>query len=336
MANFYKSKKILVTGGTGLIGRPLVEMLIKQGADVTVASLDDPSRCPEGAKFKKLDLRDFNNCMEVCKDMEIVFQLAGVKGSPAMTAKRPASFLVPTVTFSFNMMEAARRQNVERFLFTSSVGVYEPADVFFEDSVWKTFPSPNDRFAGWAKRLCELQAEAYKIEYGWDKISIVRPANVYGPYDNFDPENAMVIPSLIHRALSGENPLTVWGDGSPIRDFIHARDCARGMMLAVEKGINEPINLGSGEGITIKQVAEAVANNVPGGPLPIVWDTTKPKGDAKRLMSTARAEGHGFKCEIGINEGIKETIDWYIKNKDSISNRYNSFTDPVNVVKKAV
>jgi GDP-L-fucose synthase len=328
---FYNSKKILVTGGTGLIGRPLVEMLINQGAEVTVASLDDPSRCPNGAKFKKLDLRDINNCLEVCQGQEIVFQLAGVKGSPAMTAKRPASFLVPTVTFSFNMMEAARRANVERFLFTSSVGVYQPADVFVEDDVWKTFPSPNDRFAGWAKRLCELQAEAYKIEYGWDKISIVRPANVYGPFDNFDPENAMVIPSLIHRALSGENPLTVWGDGSPIRDFIHARDVARGMMLAVENGINEPINLGSGEGVTIKQVAEAVAKTVG---VPIVWDETKPKGDAKRLMDMTRASGYGFKAGISIEEGIAETIEWYKNNKEQLANRYNSFTDPNNVPKQ--
>lgn len=330
---FYKNKKILVTGGTGLIGRPLVDMLVKAGADVTIASLDEPSRAPKGVKFVKVDLREFSSCMEVCKDMEIVFQLAGVKGSPAMTSKRPASFLVPTVTFSFNMMEAARRCNVERFLFTSSVGVYSPAEVFYEDDVWKTFPSPNDRFAGWAKRLSELQAEAYKIEYGWDKISIVRPANVYGPFDNFDPENAMVIPSLINRALGGENPLTVWGDGSPIRDFIHARDVARGMMLAVEKGINEPINLGSGSGITIKEVAETVAKSVPSGAVPIVWDITKPAGDKKRLMDMTRAKSYGFECEVSIEEGIKETIEWYLNNKDQINNRYNAFTDKNNVPK---
>ncbi len=331
---FYKNKKILVTGGTGLIGRPLVDMLVKAGADVTIASLDEPSRAPQGIKFKKVDLREFSSCMEVCKDQEIVFQLAGVKGSPAMTAKRPASFLVPTVTFSFNMMEAARRSGVERFLFTSSVGVYSPAEVFYEDEVWKTFPSPNDRFAGWAKRLAELQAEAYKIEYGWDKISIVRPANVYGPFDNFDPENAMVIPSLINRALSGENPLTVWGDGSPIRDFIHARDVARGMMLAIEKGINEPINLGSGSGVTIKQVAETVAKNVPSGAVPIVWDVAKPAGDKKRLMDMTRAKSYGFECQVSLEEGIKETIGWYLANKDQINNRYNAFTDKHHVPTK--
>ena len=328
--SFYKNKKVLVTGGTGLIGRPLVDMLVNQGANVTIVSLDDPSRAPKGIKFIKADLRELSNCITACQGQEIVFQLAGVKGSPKMCAEKPASFLVPTVTFSFNMMEAARRCDVERFLFTSSVGVYQPADVFYEDDVWKTFPSPNDRFAGWAKRLCELQAEAYKIEHGWDKISIVRPANVYGPFDNFDPENAMVIPSLIKRATDGESPLNVWGDGSPIRDFIHAKDVARGMMLAVEKGINEPINLGSGAGITIKNVAEAVAKGVPNGPLPITWDTTKPKGDAKRLMDTARARSYGFECQISLEDGIKETIEWYLNNKDQINNRYNASTDKSN------
>jgi GDP-L-fucose synthase len=330
---FYKNKKTLVTGGTGLIGRPLVDMLVKAGADVTIASLDEPSRAPLGVKFVKIDLREFSSCMKVCEGNEIVFQLAGVKGSPKMCAEKPASFLVPTVTFSFNMMEAARRCSVARFLFTSSVGVYQPAEVFYEDDVWKTFPSPNDRFAGWAKRLAELQAEAYKIEYGWDKISIVRPANVYGPFDNFDPENAMVIPSLINRALSGENPLTVWGDGSPIRDFIHAKDVARGMMLAVEKGINEPINLGSGSGVTIREVAETIANSVPSGAVPIVWDVSKPAGDKKRLMDMTRAASYGFKCEVSLEEGIKETIDWYLQNKDQINNRYNAFTDEKNAKK---
>lgn len=329
--SFYTGKNVLVTGGTGLIGQPLVEMLLQQNAKVTVASLDDPARAPKGVKFKHADLREFKNCMDICKDMEIVFQLAGVKGSPAMTAKRPASFFVPTLTFSINMMEAARRNQVERYLFTSSIGVYAPAAEFYEEDVWQTFPSPNDRFAGWAKRMGELQAEAYKIEYNWDKISIVRPANVYGPFDNFDPANAMVIPSLIKRALDGENPLTVWGDGSPIRDFIHARDVARGMMLAVEKGINQPINLGSGTGVTIKQIAEIVAANIPGRPVELIWDTTKPKGDAKRLMDMTRAQGHGFAPQISIEDGIRETIEWYIKNRSSVENRYNAFTEKVHL-----
>ena len=326
---FYNNKKVLVTGGTGLIGQPLVEMLLNQGALVTVVSLDDPLRCPDGAIFKKADLRDFNVCLEACNGQEIVFQLVGIKGSPKMCAERPASFFVPTITFSFNMMEAARREGVERYLFTSSIGVYEPADMFREDDVWKTFPSPNDRFAGWAKRMAELQAEAYQIEYGWDKISIVRPANVYGPYDNFDPENAMVIPSLIKRALDGESPLTVWGDGSPIRDFIHARDVARGMMIAVEKGINVPINLGSGDGIKIREIVEQIVSNLT-DKRQVEWDISKPKGDALRLMDMTLAKKlMGFETEISISQGIRETMDWFKANQKDVANRYNVFKDKV-------
>lgn len=326
--SFYRSKKVLVTGGTGLIGRPLAEMLIDAGAIVTIASLDDGTRAHPQAKFRNVDLREFSQCLDVVKGQEIVFQLAGVKGSPAMTAKRPASFFVPTLMFSINMMEAARRHNVERFLFTSSVGVYAPAEVFREDDVWTTFPSPNDRFAGWAKRMGELQAEAYGIEYGWNRISIVRPANVYGPYDNFDSANAMVIPSLIRRAMDGENPLVVWGDGSPIRDFIHARDVARGMMLAVEHGINEPLNLGSGTGVAIREIVEIVAASLPARPK-IVWDMTKPSGDAKRLMDTTRAERHGFKPGISIEDGIRETMAWFSAHRHEVGKRYNAFTEPV-------
>lgn len=324
--SFYKGKKVLVTGGTGLIGRPLVEMLISKGAKVLVVSLDDPSRAPSGVEFIHADLREFSNCLDVCKDQDIVFHLAGIKGSPLMTQKYPASYFVPTISFNTNMMEAARRQKVKRFLYTSTIGVYSPAEVFHEDDVWKSFPSENDRFAGWAKRMGELQAEAYKIEYSWDKISIVRPANVYGPFDNFDPQTGMVIPSLISRALNGENPLTVWGDGSPIRDFIYSKDVAQGMLLAVEKGINVPVNLGSGTGVTIKELAKAIAESVPGSPIKIVWDKSKPKGDKKRLMDMTRAKKLlGFNPSYSLKQGIKETIEWYIKNKADLDKRYNVF-----------
>lgn len=322
----FKGKKVLVTGGTGLIGRPLVEMLIKEGSKVTIASLDDPSRAHPEAEFHRVNLMEFSNCLKVCEGIDYVFQLAGIKGSPAMTAKKPASFFVPTITFNTNMMEAARQCGVEKYLFTSSIGVYAPAEVFYEDDVWKTFPSENDRFAGWAKRMGELQAEAYRIEYGWNDIYIVRPANVYGPYDNFDPENAMVIPSLIKRALDGENPLVVWGDGTPIRDFIHAKDVARGMMLVMEKGITQPVNLGSGNGVSISEIVEIIVNNMEKKP-EVVWDISKPSGDKKRLMDISRAKSIGFSPAISIEEGIKEVMDWYKKNRDVVGRRYNVFKE---------
>jgi GDP-L-fucose synthase len=322
----YNNKKVLVTGGTGLIGRPLVEMLLKHGARVRIVSLDEPSRVRSDTEFLKLNLMEYQNCLKACEGMDFVFHLAGIKGSPKMTSSKPASFFVPTILFNTNMMEAARQCSVDRYLFTSTIGVYGPAEIFCEDYAWKTPPSENDKFAGWAKRMGELQAEAYKIEYNWKKIAIVRPANVYGPYDNFDPANAMVIPSLIKRALDGENPLVVWGDGSAIRDFIHARDVARGMMLALEKLFSEPINLGSGLGVTIKEIVEEIVRNMPSRPK-IVWDRSKPSGDKKRLMDISRAKSIGFIPSISLKEGIKETMEWYLKNKSASNNRYNVFTE---------
>lgn len=315
--SFYRNKKVLVTGGTGLIGRPLVEMLMEQGAYVTIASLDDSPdyQCT----FIKKDLRYLQNCMDVCRGQDIVFQLAGIKGSPVATATKPASFFVPTLQFSLNMMEAARLANVEWYLNTSSIGVYGPAEVFYEDAVWEDKPSTHDKFAGWAKRIGEMQAEAYKIEYGWDRVSIVRPANVFGPWDSFSDDSAMVIPSLIKRVVGGENPLIAWGDGSPIRDFIHARDVARGMMLVVENKVTQPVNLGSGVGITIKELAETIAETV-------VWDISKPNGDAKRLMDMKRASELGFKCEISLEDGIRETMAWYRAHTGN-NGRYNVFTE---------
>ena len=322
---FYLNKHVLVTGGTGMIGRQLVRLLLEAGAQVRIAALDDSSRAPEGAEYRDVDLRDFQQCLDAVAGCEIVFHLAGVKGSPAMAAERPASFFVPTLSFNINTMEAARRQGVARYLFTSSIGVYAPSEIFLEDDVWSTFPSPNDRFAGWAKRMGELQAQAYAIEYGWKDISIVRPANVYGPYDNFDPENAMVIPSLIYRALSGENPLAVWGDGTVIRDFIHAHDVAAGMMRIVELGVREPVNLGTGKGVSIREIVEIIADEIVG--LKVVWDSGKPSGDARRVMDTKRAEGYGIKPAIDIRKGIRETMAWYRENKDAADRRYNAFTE---------
>jgi len=324
MTSIYQGKSILVTGGTGLIGRPLVESLVDMGAKVRIASLDDPSRAHPLAEFIRADLTSFRSCLDVCDEMDYVFHLAGIKGSPAMTAQKPASFFVPTISFNTNMMEAARQCSVKKYLFTSTIGVYAPAEIFYEDDVWKTFPSENDKFAGWAKRMGELQAEAYKIEYNWRDIQIVRPANVYGPYDNFDPENAMVIPALVKRALDGENPLVVWGDGSPIRDFIHAHDVARGMMLVMEKGSGHPVNLGSGVGVSIKEIVEIIVSNMKEKPQ-VIWDSTKPSGDRKRLMDTSRSRELGFVPEVSLEEGIKEVMQWYLKNKATVDQRYNVF-----------
>jgi GDP-L-fucose synthase len=209
------------------------------------------------------------------------------------------------------MLEAAMQNNVKWYLYTSTVGVYQPAEVLKEDDVWKTQPSKNDWFGGWAKRMGELQCLAYQKQYGEGKCSIVRPANVYGSHDNFDLDSAMVVPSLIRKAFSN-NKLHVWGDGSAIRDFIHARDVARGMIFAVENKITEPLNLGSGDEISIKRIAEAVSKEAG---VEIIWDTSKPTGDPRRVFDMTKAKKYGFTPKISIEEGIKETIKWYLDNK---------------------
>ena len=328
MLNYFHKKKILVTGGTGLIGIPLVKKLLLMGAEVTVASLDNEQRVPNGAIFKKSDLRYLENCETLCENKDIVFHLAGVKGSPLMTKIKPASFMTPTIMFSFNMLEAARRNKVKDFLFTSSVGVYSPAEVFNEDSVWSTFPSENDKFAGWSKRLCELQTSAYQIEYNWKNISIVRPTNIYGPFDNFDSNTAMVIPSLISRIISGENPLNVWGDGSAIRDFAFSEDIADAMIEVLEKKIHTPINLGSGSGNTIKEIVETIVSYFD-HQIDVIWDTSKPRGDLKRVMDIKKAKSFGINLKTPLKEGIYKTINWYLKNhKDkNLNQRYNSFEE---------
>lgn len=320
----YSGKKVLVTGGTGLIGRPLCELLKQAGASVRVASLDHPSLAPPDVEFVQTDLTHLGNCLDVCAGMDFVFHLAGIKGSPAMTAQRPASFFVPTIMFNTNVLEAARRSGVQRVLYTSTIGVYAPAEVFHEDDVWKTFPSPNDRFAGWAKRMGELQCEAYGIEHGWNEVRIVRPANVYGPHDNFDPRNAMVIPSLIARVLGGEDPLAVWGDGTAIRDFIHARDVARGMMHVFASDESRPVNLGSGTGASVREVVEHLVAALEQPPQ-VVWDTTKPSGDRMRVMDTARARALGFEPVVSLAEGIRETVSWYREHARSSDLKFNVF-----------
>lgn len=319
----FKNNKVLVTGGTGMIGRQLVALLLDRGAKVYIASLDEPNNLPDGVEFVKADLTYFDKCLEICSGMDYVFNLVGVKGSPKMCKEQPADFMVPMLQFNTNMMEAARRSKVKWYLYTSSVGVYHPAEVFKEEDVWKTFPSDNDRFAGWAKRIGELQAQAYSIQYGWDCVSIVRPANVYGPYDNFDPENAMVIPSLIRKSLENDK-LSVWGDGSPIRDFIHSKDVALGMLHMVENKITKPVNLGSGDGVSIKTIVDLVVKHC-GRDIDVEWDTTKPTGDARRLFDMTLANSYGFKPTVSIETGIKDTIKWFEQNKDIVDQRHNAF-----------
>jgi len=326
--SYLNDKKILVTGGTGLIGYELVSLLLKKNPNkIRVVSLDKNIFDNDKVEFINSDLRYLDICEKCCNDIDVVFNLMGVTGSPAMTFEKPASFMVPNLLVSINMLEAARRKKVKRFLYTSTYGVYGKVDVMRENEMWTKYPSEADKYAGWAKRMGELQVEAYIKEFKWNEISIVRPANVYGPRANFDPKNSMVVASLIKRAMDGQNPLIVWGDGSAIRDFIHCRDVAQGMIETIEKEVYEPLNLGSGTGTSIKDLVSIIIKNLKNKP-DVIFDKSKPSGDKLRILDTSKAKSFSIYPKISLEQGLKETIEWYNNNKEAIKTRtYNAFKE---------
>jgi GDP-L-fucose synthase len=322
----FKSKAALVTGGTGLIGRQVVNLLCEAGANVKIVSLDKVN-VNDNAEHIYGDLRDFDFCKEITRDCDYVFHLAGVKGSAGVSKTMLASHFVPTLMFNTNVLEACRLNDVQKLVFTSSIGAYTSTDIFRE-SDFRMDSQPMD-FAGWAKRVAEMQIDAYKVQYGMENFAIVRPSNVYGPGDNFDPENAMVVPSLMHRIHSGENPLMVWGDGSAIRDFVFSRDVAEGVILALHHGTKGSfVNLGSGEGYTIRQLVETLNEFLD---FDYEFDTSKPSGYPKRVMDiTLAKQTIDYNPSTSLREGLEQTWNWYLQNQDEYLNKQNYFKEPVN------
>ena len=304
-----RNKNILVTGANGMIAYQLIKLLKDKDCNLTLTDLHDEPKFWNDVKYIGGDLRSRQFSNSICKDQDIVFSLVGMKATPKISLETPASHSIPMNQFNSNIIESAFKNDVEWFLYTSSVGVYYPAEVFVEDDVWKTTPSHNDWYGGWAKRMGELNVEASMIEYSRSNCSIVRPANIYGKWDVFS-DKATVVGSLINKGYHND-VLEVWGDGSPIRDLIYAEDVARGMIHMVENGVTDPVNIGSGTGVTIGEVAEIIAEYFG---KEISWDTTKPMGDLKRVMSTKRAESYGFKPMIDLKSGLEKTINWYINN----------------------
>ena len=301
--------KILITGASGMVGKHLVDICLDKGYYVRATDIRYDDRYDiyvKNFEFYQADLRDFDDCKNVVTGMDVVFHVAGVKGSPKRAAEQPNDYFTPMLQFNTNMAEAARLQGVDWYVYTSTVGVYQPAKVFKEDDVWKTYPSENDKYAGWVKRLGELQLDCFETHYGLKNYSIVRPANIYGEYDEFGEEST-VIASLVKKGYHNDL-LSVWGDGTPIRDFIHAEDVARGILMSYKNQITEPINLGSGDGVRIKDIASIVATHYG---KEIEYDTTKPNGDNKRLMDMTRANSYGFYPEVDLETGIKRVIKYY-------------------------
>ena len=320
----FRNKNVLITGGTGLIGRQLVKMLCDAHAHVRIISLDEVN-VDTRAHHILGDLTDFNLCKEIVQDMDYVFHLAGVKGSIEVTKSKPATFFVPLLMFNTNILEACRLGKVQKVVYTSSIGAYSSAELFKETDTHEG--PPMDMYPGWAKRMAEMQIQAYKVQYDLDNFYVVRPCNVYGPGDNFDPQNAMVIPTLMHRILNKEDPVIVWGDGSAIRDFAYSRDIAEGTILALFHGINgHPfINLGSGEGYSIRELVETLNTFLD---FNYSFDTTKPSGFPKRIMDISLAKKViDYNPTTSLFDGLKETWEWFVDNAQEYTKKKNYFRD---------
>lgn len=321
MAAEFSGKRILVTGGTGLIGRQVVEILCEAGAKVTIVSLDNVT-VHKNAEHIIGDITDFGFCIDITKGLDYVFHLAGIKGSIEVSRTQLASHFVPTLMMNTNMLEASRVNNVSKLVYTSSIGAYSNAEIFRE-SDYRLDSEPMD-FAGWAKRVAELQIHSYKIQHNMDNFAIVRPCNVYGPGDNFDPENAMVIPSIMCRIHNGENPVKIWGDGSAIRDFAYSRDVAEGVILALYHGTKGGfVNLGSGKGYSVRELVESLHSFID---FNYEFDATKPSGAPVRVMDISLAKDSiGYDPKTSLVDGLKETWEWFLANQDEYKNKKNYF-----------
>jgi len=288
------NKSALVIGANGMVGTALMKVL---------------GRSKTYFKIKGVDIETdmtIKSNTEIIKDYDHIYHLAGKKGSPQTAKERPADYL-PMLQFDANIIEAVGKYKPEWFLYTSSIGVYPPMEVYEEDKVWHEVPSENDKIPGYIKRMGELGCYAIRATYGYENISIVRPANIYGPNDNFG-KNSMVIPALIKKGHE-DDVINVWGDGSPTRDFIYCEDVARGMLHMVENKVNDTVNLGSGEGVKISDIANTIGRHFD---KEVKYDKSKPNGDMKRLMSMKRANDYGFKPTTSLDGGIQKTIDWYL------------------------
>ncbi|MEZ5666621.1 MAG: NAD(P)-dependent oxidoreductase [Alphaproteobacteria bacterium] len=319
-----EGRRALVTGGTGMIGREVVRLLLEGGAEVTSVSLDRLQPV-HGARYVHGDLSDLGLCLDLTADMDLVLHVAGIKGSVKVTQSRPASFFVPLLMMNTNMLEAARRNNVDHVVYTSSIGAYSPGEVFREAEHDPALP-PMDMFPGWAKRMAEMQVEAYRIQYGLRNFAVVRPSNVYGPGDNFDPDNAMVIPTLMAKVARGDDPVEIWGDGSAVRDFVFAEDAARGIILACVRGTGDGfINIGGPRGVTIRELVETLQRVTP---FNARFDPSKPGGFPRRVMELDHARATvGYDPAVSLEEGLSRTWAWYRTNRAEHLSKQNYFAE---------
>ena len=315
--NFYKDKNVLVTGGNGFVGSFVVERLLKEGANVSVVSRTRKkflSHIENDVKFVKGDLLNRDDALKACKDQDFVFHLASKVAGIGYNIEHSGTMMTENSIMSLNMLDAARKSNVERYQYISSTCVYprEASIPTPEGEGMLGDPEPSNLGYGWAKRVGELQAKMHAKEFGM-KVSIIRPMNAYGPRDDFDPETSHVIPALIRKIINAKTEVSIWGSGNQTRAFVYVDDLARGMLMTLEKLTTpDPINIGSNEEIKIKDLVSMIVKITGRNDLQIKYDTTKPEGQLRKTASTKKAEELiQFKPKYSLEEGLKHIIDWY-------------------------
>jgi GDP-L-fucose synthase len=306
-------KKVLITGCSGLVGVHLVKKCLNDGYDVIGVDVKYSNNLPISDKFTfyELDLTIEENIKNLFfyESPDVVFNCFGIKGSPIRAKEKPVDFLYPSFKINTEIINQCSKHNIW-LIFVSSVGVYSPSEKFVEDDVWKSLPSESDWFPSWSKRMGEILLESYKVQYGYDKWSIIRPANIFGEYDDFSG-NGTVISSTIKKIYEATHSIEAWGDGSPIRDFVYAGDVADAILKLYTDKIHTTINFGAGEEITIKQMIETLIK-ISRKPISINWDSSKPNGDLRRQMDITKQTQIGLLPVLGFEKALEITYDYYI------------------------
>jgi GDP-L-fucose synthase len=305
------SQRVVVTGGGGFLGSRIVAKLRDKGC----RSIFVPRR-------KDYDLRDAGAIDRLLRESQpdVIIHAAAVVGGIGANRDNPGRFFYDNLMMGVPLMEQARVAGVSKFVALGTVCAYPKFTrvPFQEDDLWNGYPEETNAPYGLAKKMLLVQAQAYRQQYGFNAIFLL-PVNLYGPGDNFDPASSHVIPALIRKCCDavrqGESRLTVWGTGSASREFLYVDDCAEGIVAATERyDGDEPVNLGSGREITIKELVQTIAG-LTGFAGEIAWDSSKPDGQPRRCLDTSRAERLlGFRAATSFEQGLRQTIDWYLRN----------------------